>query len=411
VSAIYLPPVAVPLFDVYIPPEWGSIGWTAASRQAGIRPVVVADWVDSIYTFFASRWAANQVAAATALEGLIMSYLQGRYGDGGSGFFSTFNVDGVTAGSASGVAASGAGGNGAGGWDKVAQGMNSNALFPHVAASGVTLTDPNVRGSAIDMLWIPGTAAGITFQYNIDGAGLVQVANTVGAVTGIGKTTVGVAAGTHQLVIVANGGQPFIMGWTGRNPTGILPVRLGHAGRTSNDLTTAGFGYPAAQTTGLTSIPGAVISGTQVQTQQAANLWPQPIDLLLIQLGINDVAISATAPQTFAANISQAIDIAKGANSACEVIITMAHRGNTADANDLYSDYCGRARGIAETYAAAFFSYWAGSFGRNNYGYMAGQQFWGDGTADGLPGADAVHPSNIGHAAMFAKLRASLPLL
>lgn len=457
-SAFYLPPppafwgITAP--GLYVPNGWGS-NFKAKARSGALTTVV--NFSASIWNgFYSSNWQRTVAAAPTGVEGLVMDGLQRLYGDGGSGFISVVSTTGVTAGSASTITPTGAGGA-VGGWDTFASGMNSFALFPHAALNGATLVDTNVRGTTIDIYWLK-VGVGHNFAYNIDGAGAVTV-NGVATDGNSGVTTIaGLSDTTHNLVISAPAGQPFIMGWRGRRASGIVPIRMGHVGRSTPDITTAGapnVTTPGAGTTG----------GTSIQ-------FFAPDLLILADMGINDIGSQVT-PDTFAQALSQACEYAKAGNPACDIVIPMSHRGNVADGfarsvtdavtaaasstitstqaawslNDvgaalsgfagvpagttivgllpggqptqaemsknatavgatgtisrsgpLYSRFVNAARSVAEDYGAALVDFW--TIGRNSYAYWNGLQFFGDGTNDGLPGADPVHPSNLGHAFM-----------
>lgn len=396
----------------YVPRDWGKTGGWATARAAAVgRLVPVMNWSASIWNgFYSSNWQRTTTTAPTGVEGLVMDRLQQLYGDGGSGFISVFCTTGVTAGSASTITATGSGGTGAGGWDSYLFGINSMTLLPHASGNGATLTDTNVRGTSIDIYWLPVTATGNTFTYNIDSSGAVTVDTHVASVTGLGRTTItGLSDTTHTLVISNVLGFSYLMGWTGRRATGILPIRMGHAGRTMTDVSTAApAGLPAAQTTPYTSIPGAMLSGAVVQSQQGVNLWPQALDLMIVgDMGINDIA-NGTTSLLFEGDLTFLLDIARTANSNCDIVIVPAHRGNTADANEVYSSYIRPSISVAEGYGAAVINMWP--LGRNAYApwNTSNLGYWGDGTNDGLAGSDGVHLSDKGHAFVAKTV---LPLL
>jgi hypothetical protein len=343
-------------------------------------------WAASILGegFYSSNWMVNSAS------GIIARGLQQAYGDGGSGFVSLHSIIGTQgiAGMASTLTATGTTGTGVGGWDLNLNSMNSYAIFPH-AGQTPTYTDIAVRGRFIDIFWIPLGVSTNQFAYQVDG-GPFTVVNTGVAITGtFGVTTVdlGTPNVNHTLTVSAgaNGaaGSPFMMGHAGRNAAGMLPIIMGFSGRTSADVNRV------ITANGFTGVNGSS-GGLSIQTGPEG-----PPDLLIYSdVWINDIAAALTSVQV-AANTAQTFDFARGGNPNCDIVVAMAHRGSTADANELYPQYMETVEGITKSYGGMFINMWTA--GQNNYNYMAGYNYWGDGAADGLPGNNSVHPSDIGH--------------
>lgn len=368
---------------------WRPQGWGTNLRAAvqTTQPVIglLGDSVTRGY--YASD--LGPTSSNTSWAGKLRTYLQGLYGDGGSGFHGS--RDNATAHAnlsaytlpvtLTGTWADYLGTDGPG-----SQGMQCNT-------TGSTMTT-TVRGSTVKVYYITVSSGG-TMDIAVDGATAESV-DTAGS-NGVGiYTKSGLSTGTHQIVITKTAtdtGYVFILGFSGTNDTGLIVHNFARTGGNSaHPATNASYG-------------GGQWAG--------GNLLP--CDLIIYGYGVNDAA-SNVAIDTYTANVRRylagVVDIANAnkpglgnrpttpdpKNGAVDIMFHMPHVGKWEGASEFYPEYLTRVRGLAETFGAAVLDEW--TIYRNSWNYFNSLSGWGQANGSPTPGAtgtDSVHPSDIGH--------------
>lgn len=406
---------------LWISPVFGSIGWKAARAAAASRLVPIVGYGDSKMEGYYSSSFANK-----GYFGKLITDLQALYGDGGAGFISVAETAGLIAGSAGRITATGSGGVSVGGFTAVGSGINGQNL--RADQVGATLTFTGVRGTAIDIYWLPTTAAG-SFSYNIDSTGAVTVTTGGGTTGAVGKTTItGLSAGNHTVVLTSVSGLPQIFGMTGRNAVGIIGHNMGLQGRISASVVTAAAtGLNAGQLEGVQSIMNwtpdllildlgtndiAATNPTPVHTQRdrgaTAHSHTENTNATYVQNATTGTTTPAVATvRGYSSYIRHAINMAKANNSACEIVLINPHQGKSAvesgtmDPN--YTDYASGLYSEARQAGGAVLDCMV--MGRHHWGYWNSLGYWGtNGSNSGVSGTDERHPGDVGHAAISAQL-------
>lgn len=382
-------PVSIGTIGTYVPPSWGQF-WKAKRNAAATGLATIAA-VGSSST--QGLYSSNLLT--TSFVSQIMTSLQGTYGDGGSGYFSSARSTTFFGAGANYTAWAALAGNFAstsGTWAiGNPYGPGANYLSTSVNGAFITFT---VRGTTVRIYTMSGGGR-VNWTYSIDGAAAVSVVDS--GVVSIQVTTItGLSAGSHTVKLTHNGaGGSFFSpcGVTGENATGVVVNNYGLSG---------------AQTATFSDLSASYMPGTW-------NGGPSyPADLLIYALGANDAQASVTA-DTYATNLRKFLSSVKDGTSASgakatgntDILILMQHIGTYDSASLKWHDYVGRAREIAEAYDAALVDMW--TIGRNSWNYWNNLGNWGNSaTAGGVSGTDTIHMSDAGHS---ATANALLPIL
>ena len=364
---------AVSTKGVYVPPDWGTF-WRA--KRDGIqsggkaRIIFVGDSVTQGY------YASD--LARTGYVGLIRESLQARYGDGGSGLYSTSRSAAVIGSKPEAIAAWQANGSiisTTGTWTDT--GLFWGPGISSIYATATATATFKVRGSTIKIYTLAGVnTPNAGYTYSIDGAPPVSVADP-GLSSGSVRTATatGLTAGDHTVVIAYDGSAGArlqVIGVSAENDGGVVVDNAGRTGAKTADFFVSG--------TGNTLWHG----GTS-----------NPADLVVYSLGLNDAQSSVTL-DTWSSTVYSTLNTIKAAQSgATDILLLVQHRGNYGTST-FYSQYGARIRGIAEEYGAALINIWPMS--RNSYTYWTSLGYWGDTASPGAAGTDIVHPSDAGHA-------------
>ena len=357
--------------------------WYAA--LAGKTKPVVAVVGDSI----AKKFNAGSIAASWV--GLLRAELQAAYGDGGSGF-----VGMADAGGAAGTFLSGS-------WssyadiDRVTL-TGTWTLASYVGAGpGVTLGASStlgsaatfrVRGSEIAVYFLGDTGVGGTFSVKIDAASAVNYTTGSKASIATLRQVVGTglaSTGWHTVVFTLVSGSFNFTGVSGENTTGVVVNNFSRGGATTVEASNAN----------CPNWNGGV---------------DYPCDLMIFALGVNDVGtavqgvMAANSAQRARIFLSAVREGTANSNGSTDIIILNNHAGSTAtrDPNLVTHYMSARYREIVDSYEGCFVDIWAAF--NNNYATAAAASYWG-GTTVGPPGADTLHPGDIGHGLLYNVLR------
>ncbi|WP_323188004.1 glycosyl hydrolase family 28-related protein [Streptomyces sp. NBC_00237] len=372
---------------IYVPPSWGEF-WKpkrdAAATGGKARIVVVGGSASQGY--FASDLHSK------GWVGEARTALQAKYGNGGSGVFTASRsmswvgkpdaVPAITEWLANSSAATQTGT-----WATGASTYGPGIGYVITDTTGSSMTF-KVTGSTVKIYTLTGPNAKAGYKYTIDAAAPVTVANAGGAVAAVQVTTVtGLVPTDHTVTLTWDGTSSgtkqylSIMGVSGENTSGIVVDNLAKAGAQAKD-------YGDATDAGL----NAVWNGGKMF----------PADLVIFTAGPNDAAAGTTG-DAWANSVARYIQAVKNANNgATDVMLMLPHLGKHDTVNYLYQDYAVRARGLAESYGAAFVNMWA--IGRNSWDYWNSLGYWGTPAAAGQTGTNSVHPSDLGYAHMASRI-------
>lgn len=371
---------------IYVPSGWGEF-WRAkrdAAAAAGGKARVIVVGGSASQGFYASNlhtggWVGN-----------VRTALQSKYGDGGSGFFSTSRsaVKLNSGADAAAVAAWTAVGNMAtttGTWTLGGSNFGPGITYLYTDTTGSSLTF-RVKGTSVKIYTVSGGGARAGYTYKIDGGATVPVADSGITASNIQTTTVtGLTDAEHTVVVTWNGttsgaGQNFsVCGVSGENATGIVVDNNAKAGASSSSY--------------VASIPlGSRWNGGT----------DNPCDLLIFTAGPNDAA-SNVSGDVWANNVTKFITEVRSANNgATDIMFVLPHLGKHDVTNYVYQDYAIRARGLAEAFNAALVDVW--TLGRNSWDYWNSLGYWGDANLVGQTGTDSVHLSDAGYAHMSSHI-------
>lgn len=367
---------------IYVPDGWGQF-WrpkrNAAAAGGKSRVIVVGE--SSSQGFYASNLHTG------GWVGAMRTQLQARYGNGGSGFFST-SRSAIKLNGASDAAAVAA-------WTTVeclATTTGTWTLGGNLYGPGITYlyTDTassitfKVSGTIVKIYTVSGSTTRAGYTYTIDGGAPVTVADSGISAANIQVTTVtGLANADHTVTITRDGasGTLSVCGVAGENATGIVVDNNAKAGAASGSFVT---GANSAASTPL----GAGWNGGE----------SNPCDLLIYTAGPNDAASNVT-PDVWSANVAKYFKAVKDTGVQAgdtDLMIVIPHLGTHDTTNFVYQEYANRARALADTYGAAVVNLWA--LGRNSWKYWDDLGYWGDADAVGAAGHDSVHPGDAGYA-------------
>jgi len=364
-----------PEAEVYVPPDWGQF-WRPARNASGTQASKIMVAGASVAEGY---YAQNTITDSWV--GKMRTAVQGTYGDGGSGMFSSSRTDVISSATAGAVATWEGNGSFAtttGTWTTGAQFFGPGISFM-ISTAAATATY-KVTGSTVKIYNISGAAPRANYTYQIDGGAIVPVTVTIGT-TSIQVTTVtGLAPVEHTVVISWNGAptEPLsLIGVAGENSTGCIVDNLGRAGTTSANWSSA-----------------------SALTQQWNGGPSNPCDLFILHLGANDATSGTVDSETFMRNMSTILLAVKDgafgqdATGDTDIMIVTQHFGHFTNPS-IYAGYSTRMKGLADTFGAAYVNIWG--LGRNSWAYWNGLGYWGNANTPGPAGTDNVHPSNAGH--------------
>lgn len=394
---------------------WAPAGWgynmRAALALAGSARAVVGVMGDSIpQGIFTSAPRAKSVPALFAAD------LIARWGDGGSGFLSSSLTRNAVYESTNPVTAYAAGTlvDATGTWTAftgtsssiyrlgtdATSGFNdgpSSSLLANTASNAAagpynagTLTFNKIRGTKVRVAYNNNTAQ--AFTVIIDG-GAPQTVNPTSTAT-IATVEYTVAAGDHTVVITPSSTVSFvgIYGVWGYNATGALVNNYSRWGATAGAFAPASspYGHPSDWSGGPSD--------------------PNPAHLLIYTLGGNDASASVSVDTYISKLRTTLARIRESAarSGAVDLLLLAPHLGPTFDPAFVYASYINRLRGVAEAYGAALVNLWA--IYRNNWTYANSLGYWSAADATGNAGSDQAHPSDVGNADAYARIKSGLLL-
>lgn len=366
---------------IYVPDGWGQF-WRAkrnAAATGGKARVIVVGGSSS-----QGFWASDLHTGGWV--GAMRTHLQSRYGNGGSGFFSTSRsaVKLSNASEAAAVAAwttTGCLATTTGTWTLGGSLYGPGITYLYTdTASTITF---KVTGTTVKIFTVSGTTTRSGYTYQIDGGAAVAVADDGNTAAHIQVTTVtGLANAEHTVTIARNGtGTLSVCGVAGENASGVVVDNNAKAGAASGS-------YVTGATSGASTALGAGWNGGE----------SNPCDLLIYTAGPNDAA-SNIAPDVWSANVAKYFKAVKDTGAQAgdtDLMIVIPHLGVHDTTNFVYQEYANRARALADTYGAAVVNLWA--LGRNSWKYWDNLGYWGDSEAVGAAGHDSVHPGDAGYA-------------
>lgn len=360
---------------VRVPPAWGEF-WRpkrdAAETGSGKATVAVVGG-SAAAGFYASNLMTK------SWPGVLATSLQGVYGDGGTGFYSSMISANGIAGSDSAavtqwtssgglIAQSGSwttGGYQAGpGWGYIYSNTNGNTL---------TFT---VRGTTVNIYTLGSDGSHSPWTYSIDNGTAVAVTDTATTgLTTLKKTVSGLTAGTHTVKITHTGTTSqylAVCGVSAENGTGVVVNNLGRKNGTA-------AGYIAPLRIDWNAGPS------------------YPADLVVYMCSPEDIVNSISA-DSWASSVRQHLSYIRdggSATGATDIVIALPHIGTHDTANYRYQDFVARAHGLAVSFEAALVDFWG--LGRNSWNYWNSLGYWADPTRPGSAGTDAVHLSDAGN--------------
>lgn len=375
---------------IYLPSGWGQ-NFLAAIAAGKARVGATGDSVLQGY--------ASSNPDTKSFLGLLTTDLKARWGDGGSGFKSaSYSSTFINAGNPAFTAPwASALYSLTGTWineTAVLNGPSSYYLGSTTAASTVTRT---VTGITVKIVTFGAPASAGNFTYSIDGGAETGAINGTQASSGPVVTTItGLTPGPHTVVltVVPNATTSYFGGISGENATGVVVDNFSRSGSDSSY-----FNNSDAQAAGATWSGG----------------YNYPGDLNIWEPAVNDGFRNFTG-DTWAKNTRIWLEAVRNppsgnGNGASDPLIVLPHIGRwdvptaaggpaSGTGTYTYSDIAIRARGMAEAYGAALIDLWG--LYRNSYNYFASLSGFGSLTSPGVPGADLVHPGDIGHGLYYA---------
>lgn len=356
---------------IFVPANWGQF-WRPKRDGSGKAKIICAG--DSVT---AGHYASD--LRTTNWVSRLRSSVQNEYGNGGSGFFSTSRCATASVVPAESIAAWEANdsfattsGTWALGSTRLGPGMN----FLTSNATGATITF-KVTGTTVKIYNFTGPTNRADFTYSIDGGTPVLVDVATGSTAVITTTVTGLSNSEHTVTLAWAGltGEVFYpIGVSGENDTGIQVDNMGRAG--------------------ITTAPWSTDPNNSAAWNGGVS---NPADLLIVSLGLNDATTSVTGDSWINSMTSYLQAVKAANNGATDILFLAQHMGNFAGVT-FYGNYMSRINDLANAYGAAVVNMW--ELGRNSWNYWNSLGYWGDGTAPGAAGTDAVHLSDAGHQAV-----------
>lgn len=368
---------------VFVPTGWGAQWRTARAAAAagtGLARIVTVGGS-------ATQGMYSSNPRTKSWPGAVATGLQSVYGDGGSGLQQTsLSAAVLSATDAAALAAwttAGAVVTQTGTWTQGGSKYGPGANYIYSDATGNTLTF-KPRGTTVRIYTVVGSGTRPAMLYSIDGAADVSVAQPSGTAAIQVTTITGLSDTTHTVVLkvgTASTGQYLsVCGVSGERPSGVIVHNLGLGGASSST-----FSNPASTALNATWQGGSDF----------------PADLAIYTAGPNDAGADI-AGDTWLTNVSgwlRAVRDAGTQQGNTDIILALPHLGRHTT-NYRYNEYASRVRSLAETYSAAVVDWWA--IGQNSWPYWSSLGYWGTSAGTGAAGADTVHMSDAGFAAMAA---------
>lgn len=338
---------------------WGvtaSASWLAdydrLLSEAGARLIHYLWFGDSIEEGYnaSNRWE-------TAHHALVRDHMQPKHGDGGSGFLSFVEAPSASAAPPDQIVEVGA-------WVAFI-----GALGTQLAGDAFEgLIIPKVRGETVRLWWQPATGFSPVLSVVDDD----QRRTSIQVPSLPPKPEVlrlGPDAPRDVLLFLEAGAGNFLTGVEGLNKTGLAFHNLSHFGAASAYVNAPGF-----------------IGGTDpnlVGKYIFLRHFHRP-DVLIYGLMVDDWGLGVP-PATYEANMRTALNLARQRNPECLIVVAINHPGTGALGT--WEQYRTRAYTVAADYDAAVVDLWLRSGMSQVAPWSVGQYF-----------ADAVHPSDLGHA-------------
>ncbi|MFF7750457.1 hypothetical protein ACFZCP_14595 [Streptomyces sp. NPDC007971] len=366
----------------YVPPSWGEF-WRvkrdAAKTGAGKATVAVVGGAA------AAGFPASKLRAK-GWPGVLTTSLQGTYGDGGSGYYtsllSSLGIMGYTSTASWTSELIGQVGTWAIGGFMAGPGWGY--VYSKTPGDNLTFT---VRGTSVTIYTLGADGQHSPWSYSIDGATAVAVTDT--ATTGLAVITTkitGLAVGTHTVKLTHTGTASqylSVCGVAGENATGVV-------------LNNFGRRY-------------AIASEYLPTLKVPWNGGPSyPADVVIYAVSLDDI-VSGIDADAWATNVRQHLsNIRDGgaATGATDIVIVLPHVGTADTATFCYQDFVDRAHALARTFQAAVIDLWA--LGRNSWNYWNSLSYWGDTANPGAAGTDAFFMSDAGHSYVAGVINALL---
>lgn len=430
--------------NIRIPNGWGENSWFTGRALAASQVVGIDFWGDSISSDGAGVQPPSS-QATLGVAGLIESYAQAAYGDGGSGYLSgsTAYATWTGTGNPNWVGEVGFGGVG----------------FRTTQTASMTWT--GLRGNKIRFFY---RNAGITgsFRWQVDGGGFTTVTTPVGFaldpasvdVTGLSEV------GTHTFRVEWVSGTVVACGVYAEKSTGVNVRRYGVSGRAASDYALNSLGrFRASTTNGSPTItcaapgwftsallrtspefrfiagPGipagakitAVASAVSMTIDRNCTATATNVDVdicvrdtygqfvpnmttnfepafgltpvgpgrphaLIIMLGANDPANADTTARQFRDGYSRILKpyyASSLANYGPSLIVCQEHQGNWFDIFNRWPEMTSVMESIASGMGGVFIDHWG--IGRRQHQYGEDRGWFND----------AIHPSALGHKEMY----------
>lgn len=392
-----LTPQGEAINGVYAPS--GALSQFKGRLRTAQQPVVAVVGDSIPWGGYASH--VGSIGFGTDCVSVLRRGLQQQFGNGGSGFRSSYDCVASVLVANYGFLSGELGSNTGGPWNIYNAGGSTDGpgalQLTNGPASGAgpfvagTLTWRNVYGSTIN-LYCADTNA--TVNLTIDGGASIPIVLTNTSSIRRRQVATNLSPGPHTVVLSIGTAGVFISGVEGLNPTGAVVHNYSQIGYTSQSFATAA-----------------------VWTNGFAPTWMggvnNPADLVIYQLGVNDAGntlqpflVSNTANGAigaFNAYLDWVRVFLDGVRDTAttnppDILLCHSHIGNTEPAGPrkrAWGQYGMGFLGLAQLYNAAYINYW--TLGRNSYQNWAAQSLWGNAASPGNPGVDGVHLSDVGH--------------
>ncbi|WP_428957917.1 glycosyl hydrolase family 28-related protein [Streptomyces sp. cg35] len=375
-----------PSRGIYIPDGWGRFWRPKRDAAATSKARIIVVGGSSSQGFYASNLHTG------GWVGGMRTALQAKYGNGGSGFFSTSRSstklkDASDAAAVAAWTTAGCMATTTGTWTLGGSGFGPGFTYIYADTTGASVTF-KVTGTIVKIYTVSGNGARPSFTYTIDGGAPVTVADSGISASNIQVTTItGLSSADHTVTVTWAGtatgtGQNLsVAGVAGENANGIVVDNNAKAGAASGSFVTG-------TTSGASSALGASWNGGA----------DNPADLLIYTAGPNDAAANVSG-DIWSANVAKYMKVVKDTGVATgntDLLFVVPHLGIHDVTNFVYQEYAARARALAEVYGGAVINLW--NIGRNSWKYWDDLGYWGTSAAPGTAGHDSVHPGDVGYA-------------
>lgn len=359
----------------FVSPRFGRYWYDALQKKARPTAAVVGDSI-------AKKFNASSIA--NSWVGKVRANLQSQYGDGGSGFMGMADY-----------------GTPGGTWlssywtqypdtDRLKSNsttwtLSTNANWQYdgpgftmasSSTAGTNMEWNGMRGTtiAIYILGLAATTGGGTYTISVDGKQVGGIFTTInkGANAPYRQViTTSATTAPHKIVLTIRSGGVNLFGASAENSAGILVNTFARGGLRSND-TVAGVNHGGKWNGGAS----------------------YPCDLLIMALGVNDMANADSVASVTGDAQRKLISVARNGGSRADILFVCHHPGNR-DYKYNYHDIIARQRELAYAFDGALINMWT-TYG-NTYAEAAAMNYWGSTTTVGISGSDGLHPSDAGH--------------